>query len=411
VVFSALAAVVLLAVLLTPRPSTNPADRRLSTHSAGPHGARGLHDAARRLGWRVERLEAPLPTAPRVDVTYAVLAPIRPLTPAEAHHLLQAVRAGAGLLVVPTRGSALADSLGLQPSVSGGVVRPPPRPACAAGAEGPQAITWFDGQVHSWWLVLRRPFAADTVGFVHVRHQPVQVAADGAEDEVPGDSAVSPAALGFTLGRGRVVAVADPDLLRNDVIRVCRWGAGLAAVRMLTWLGDGRPPGEARPLVFDEFHQGFRAGRSGARVAWAALWAAPAGRAALQGAGAALLLLLALGPRPLAPRSRARMQRRSALEHVRALARAYEQVGATRTAARMLARGLRRRHRGAGLAAPPGAGASADESFLAAVGARHPALRADVDHLRAALDHPVDAAMLLEVGQAVARIDDTLRQG
>jgi hypothetical protein len=45
------------------------------------------------------------------------------------------------------------------------------------------------------------------------------------------------------------------------------------------------------------------------------------------------------------------------------------------------------------------------------VGARHPALRADVDHLRAALDHPVDAAMLLEVGQAVARIDDTLRQG
>jgi hypothetical protein len=58
-----------------------------------------------------------------------------------------------------------------------------------------------------------------------------------------------------------------------------------------------------------------------------------------------------------------------------------------------------------------GAGATADESFLAAVGARHPALRTDVDRVRAALDRPVDAVALLEVGQAVARIDDTLRQG
>jgi hypothetical protein len=415
VVFSALGVAVTAAVLLTPRDARAPGDTRLTTRSPGPQGARGLHDVAARLGWRPVRLEAPLPPRPRADAVYAVLAPVRQPTAAEIHRLLEAVRAGAGLLVVPARGSALADSLGVAVSAHGGVVVPPFRPACPRGSPGPQAITWANGRIHSWWLTARRPLGPGAETFVAVRHAPVRVeratepGEPDEETELRGDSVRSPAALGFALGRGRVVAVADPDLLRNDVIRVCRWGAGVAAVRMLAWLGAGvRADGGARTLLFDEYHQGFSARGGGATIVWRGVWQSPGGRAAVQAVAAALVLLLALGPRPLAPRSRARLQRRSALEHVGALARAYEQAGATRTAARMLTRGLRRRHRvAAPTVAPAGA---ADAEFLAAVAARDPALAADAARVRRALDRAGTPAELLAVGQAVARIDAALRR-
>lgn len=408
VVFSLLAAVVLAAVLLTPREPEGAGDARLTTHSAGPHGARGFYETAGRLGWRAERLEAPLPAGPRADgthVVYAVLDPRRFLTAAETHRLLDAVRAGAGLLVVPRRETALADSLGLRVSSAGGILLPPPRPACPPGAEGPQAIAWPDGRIHSWWLTPERALG-DTAAFLAVRRPPVRLTeVEGREvdeEELPGDSIVSPAGVGFSLGAGRVVAVADPDLLRNDVIRVCRWGAGVAAVRMLGWLGGGRAPNEVA-VVFDEYHHGYDASARRRPPLWRSALAAPLGRTLLQVAAAALVLLLALGPRPLAPPSRARVQRRSALEHVGALARAYEQVGATRTAARMLVRGLRRRHVRAGWARP-----GADDDFLVAIAAARPALAADVARVRAAVSRPVDPAELLAVGQAAARIDRAL---
>src|SRR4029450_6670951 len=67
-----------------------------------------------------------------------------------------------------------------------------------------------------------------------------------------------PAAIGFPLGRGRVVVAADPDLLRNDVLRVCEWGADVAAVRILEYVSDSAPGGGRRQrLVFDEYHQGY----------------------------------------------------------------------------------------------------------------------------------------------------------
>ena len=50
--------------------------------------------------------------------------------------------------------------------------------------------------------------------------------------------------------------MADPDLLRNDVIGAVSWGADVLAMGMLEWLraGGGRP---RRTLVFDEYHQGY----------------------------------------------------------------------------------------------------------------------------------------------------------
>ena len=117
---------------------------------------------------------------------------------------------------------------------------------------------------------------------------------------------------------------------------------------------------------------------------------------------AGLVLLLALGIRPVAPREPRHIERRSALEHVEALARAYAQARATRVATRRLLRGLRRRH------AHGVWRAASDERFLAAVATRHPAVADDTRTLLDAAGRSLTPAELLAVGQAVDHIDRTL---
>ncbi|HET7456802.1 MAG TPA: hypothetical protein VFJ74_04040 [Gemmatimonadaceae bacterium] len=220
-----------------------------------------------------------------------------------------------------------------------------------------------------------------------------------------------PAAIGFPLGRGRVVVVADPDWLRNDVLRVCRWNAGVTAVRMLEYLRAGRPAAGAR-LVFDEFHQGYGRHPSTLGAIGRALTSNGPGRALLQALAAALLLLATAGARALPPRSRARLERRSPLEHVGALSRAYAQVGATRLATRRLVRGVRRRHGATGAVAArlvrAGQTSEGDDEFLAAVADRYPAVAADVQLVREALRAPRAAAQFLDVGRALERIEDAV---
>ena len=216
--------------------------------------------------------------------------------------------------------------------------------------------------------------------------------------ETPSDEARPPAVVGFPFGRGRIVAVADADLLRNDVLRVCRWNAGVSAARMLEWLGAS----PARRLVFDEYHHGYGTHADPLGASARALVATAPGRAVLQVALAALLLLAAAGARPIAPAARLVVERRSPLEHVGALARAYERVSATRLAARRLVRGLRRRH------SMSSARAGDDDAFLHAVAARHPAVAADTQRLARALAEPVPPDDLTTVGDAVAHIDQEL---
>jgi hypothetical protein len=131
----------------------------------------------------------------------------------------------------------------------------------------------------------------------------------------------------------------------------------------------------------------------------------PSGHAVLQLCASGLLLLLAAAPRVLPPRVDRRVERRSPLEHVDALARAYLQVGATRTATLRLVRGLRRRV-DRGMAR--GRAADRDESFLARVAETKPALAADVALLRNALSTSVTQAEFREVGNAIGRIEAAL---
>lgn len=439
VILPVMAVVLLLAVLWTPEVSPVDTETRLTTYSTSPAAAGGFYEVAKRLGWRTNRRESPITEPLDTDAVYAVLAPVMALTPPATHALLEAVRHGAGLIYVLSDTGVVEDSLQIARSDSGYAASPSPkavRAGCPTDAVD-NMLQWFRGGVHLYRVVAHRTLPTDMTVFVTVDlptssapqvphsaapgvfstldlptsngpwlpHEPAAMV-DSVLD-APTDSGLqrsqAPAALGYSLGRGRVVVFSDPDMLRNDVVRVCRWGIGPRVLAALDWVSQGRRP----PLVFDEYDQGYGAQPS---TWWAVqhfLFDSTAGRGIAQALLAGLVLILALGVRPIAPRDVPRIERRSPLEHVDALARAYERIGATRLAARRLAAGLRRRHgRGAWSARSAGAGpGDADERFLAAVVAGHPTIAPDAARIVSAEHTLVTPTDLLAVADAVDHID------
>jgi len=172
---------------------------------------------------------------------------------------------------------------------------------------------------------------------------------------------------------------------------------------MLEWLRDG---GEAArtTLVFDEYHQGYGHMASMPGAISDFLVDHPLGRTLLQIALAALVLLLALGPRPIPPVDVLRVERRDPLEQIDALAHAYEQVHATRTMTARLLRGVRSRveRTWSDTRARP------NEEFLADAASRAPELVPDVELVQRALDASVPDRTLPELGAALRRIEQTL---
>ena len=173
--------------------------------------------------------------------------------------------------------------------------------------------------------------------------------------EVRGRTRHVPAVMGRRIGSGRVLLLGDPDFLRNSILR--GGDAAVLAVRLIEWVD----PGHARPLVFDEYHHGYGNHADMVSTVMDALSGTAPGRALLMAAAAALVLLLALSVRPIAPVNVKVIERRSPLEHVGALSRVYERIGATRLAAHRLVRGLRRRH-------PLGATSTLDDDGYLALG-------------------------------------------
>lgn len=402
VVFSVLAVVVLLTLFFSPDIGRT-GDPRLSSFSSEPQGAAALYQTAARLGWRPSRLTTAFPATLDTAAVYLVLDPPNPITASESRRLLEAVRRGAGLLVVVANGDPLSDSLKVGRSTLGGpqFIRAQPGERVCGDSNEVRLISWGVGNVHSWWLVPRGPLPRDTVSFAWVT-------SSGARSDTvfpwPVDSAtrrsrspVKAAALGFPYGRGRVVAVADPDWLRNDVIRVCKWRAGESVVRMLEYLS----PDQRLRLVFDEFHQGFGESQGMIGAVAGALGNTAPGRALLMALVAALVLLAAIAPRPIAPVERERIERRSPLEHVEALARAYQQAGASRVVTRRLVRGIRRRH------APGVAQRGSDDEFLRALAERHPGIRGEVALVQRAAVKPLPPGQLPDLARALDLIERT----
>lgn len=428
--------VIVLAALLTPELiGGRTGDPRLTSNSAEAQGARLLYELAQRLGWHVERWTSGDPVVADSRTVVAVLDPVLPLGAMETHKLLERVRAGSGLLYVMSGNSPLDDSLHVKRSLVGGVYESTvagtsdaPRSAadrrsarrypsaadsakpddeepdtggeCAhAAPNGGGLPMWIDQTVRLWRFDFTGPRPADAVIFARSAFE----GRARERDTTIHRSAV--AAAGFGVGRGRVVVISGPDLIRNDVLRVCRWGIDVVTARMLEYLATGVVARDR--LVFDEYHQGFGTHPGTLRAIVVYLSRVPSGHVLLQAMLGGLVLLLALGPRALPPHDAERIERRSPLEHVTALSRAYARVGGTRTATSRLLRGVRRRvERGtrnsAGLTA-----SESDDRFLASV-EETPELVEDVALIRRGLSDPLSRREFEEVGSALQRVEQSI---
>ncbi len=398
-----------LIVLLTPVTDTENGTR-LTTLKYGPGNARLASDLIRALGWRVQTRGVPFTGVVDTTVIYAVFDGPTPMTPAERAVLLRAVRHGAGLLVAPSGAdrSVLMASLGLHQGPAGNVDATP-LGACDAQTDKlaalrvrPRMLTFATRPDTVDHTPPRVPYPATARTLLSSE---VRVNAKGEDvafgvfdsDSIVTDSTKResrPTVVAFPLERGLVVALADPDLLRTDQMRNCAMGSALTIVRGLEALSRGRQ----RTVVFTEYYQGQRSDGPGVVLGeW--LRGTGPGRMVLTLIGAGLILLVARGRRTLAPVYRLREERRSALEHVDALATAWQAVRGTRTVARMLARGIRRRH-------AAGRWRSMDDtSFLAALAERHPAIADDAAKLTRAISTPASPTDLPALRQAAAHID------
>ena len=394
------AALIVLSALIAPQAKFGrTGDARLTTYSTEPQGARLFYELTQRLGWNVEqRQTADFPAG--VGTIVAVLDPVVPLRSTEVHALLERVRRGGALLAVPGPGggaSLVADSLHLAigPSNTRIHTATSDSASCARTSRYRRLFDtiWPGDIVQLNSLVWKGP-RPDSVTLI--------VALDANTPELRRHPMI--AAAGFPYGHGRIVVGADPDLLRNDALRVCTYGLDVAAVRMLEYLSAGGDAPRTR-VVFDEYHQGY--GEQHGSIAAIAhyLVSAPSGRLFFQLLGAGLVLLVAAAPRSLPPRDSARAERRSPLEHVDALGRAYAQVGATRSASVRLIRGVRRRV--AGGASPANDGLS-DDAFLDRSQRDAPALAGDISLIRNALHNSLSRRDFALVGAALERLELSL---
>ncbi|MGH7653407.1 MAG: DUF4350 domain-containing protein [Gemmatimonadaceae bacterium] len=372
-------------------------DQRLSTHSTSPMGAQMFYETVQRFGWTAVRWELPdLP--PDTAAIVAVLDPPLPLRATDVHALLQHVRAGGALLVMLGDGAALlADSLHLR--VGEGRYRVARARAETEGCPASKG-TFVDGRfLNTLWpgdrvtlnsIVARGPLPDSTTLFIDL------------DAQTPAERGhLRHSAAGFPYGRGRIVVGSDPDVLRNDAIRNCTYGLDVAAMQMVGYLGAP----QTRHIIFDEYHQGYgeQPGTMSAIAGY--LVGVPSGRTLFQLLAAGLVLLIAVAPRLIPPQDTARIERRSPLEHVDALGRAYAQVGATRSATARLLRGVRRRV--AGGAVRPEAGAT-DDAFLDRARRDAPGLAADIVLIQKALHSTVSRQEFAAVGAALEQLELSL---
>ena len=390
IVLPTLLALIVVTAILSP-VGEDVTGRTLSTRSRAINGAHGLREILDRLGWKTAERIVPFSAQLDSNSTYVILGtPIDP-SGTEIHALLEAVRRGANAIVVPERGSALADSIGVQQSVGTFVSLRPSNDSLLGESDPVDTLREEFGVLNARTFhkylegtpasdtdtVAVWPPTATTLLYVHAKHEHSEIAV-------------------IPMQRGAVVAIGDPTFLRNNVLR--RIAGAVLAVRVFESVDSAR---RAR-IVFDEYHQGFGKQTSQLDVLEEALFETTWGRAIVQLAAAGLLYLLVIGVRPIAPISRARYERRSPLEHVSALSRAYEAIGATGLAAQRLVRGIRRRH-------PFGTTAQlSDAAYLSLLRQRLPALGSDIDVLTHALANKPTPEQLVSAGAAIDHIERNL---
>jgi hypothetical protein len=288
------------------------------------------------------------------------------LRPAERDSILERVAAGDGLLIASgSHGGPILEALGFKTRfvLDSLAVR-------AAGlfaAHGAGALSAADAYLQ--------------VGDAAPPFEPLLVSDSG------------PVALTFRHGDGRVVAFAEDRYFTNRELR--SGDNAVVAVNAVAAFWD-------RPLLFDEYHQGFEDEARLERSVAAFLIHHPLGWASLQLVAAGLVLLALHARRLGVPRAPTPPQRRSEMEHVEALAAAYGSARAHALAADRIAHGLARR---LGLRAH--AGPDLWDALLRF--APDDALRAKLRRLRALRHEGLGASTLTEWGGLVHDVEEEIR--
>ncbi|MDQ2768040.1 MAG: DUF4350 domain-containing protein, partial [Gemmatimonadota bacterium] len=277
VVLPTLLVIIIITAILSP-VGEDVTGRTLSTRSRAINGSRGLREMLDHLGWTTAERIVPFRGTLDSNSTYVILnTPINP-SGTEVHALLEAVRRGANAIVVPERGSVLADSIGVQQS-SGTYLSLRPSNDSLLGDADPvdtlrEQFGVLNARTFHRYLEGTPASDSDTVGvwpptattllYVHAKHEHSEIAI-------------------LPMKRGAIVAIGDPTFLRNDVLR--RTAGAVLAVRVFESVDSAK---RAR-VVFDEYHQGFGRETSEVDVLEEALFGTTWGRATLQLAAAGLL--------------------------------------------------------------------------------------------------------------------------
>ena len=404
---------IVLAALIAPqRSDARGGDSRLTTYSRSAQGARLFHDLAERAGFDVARsANGRFPTV--ANATYAVLAPTIPLRSRDTHELLEHVRAGGGALVVLSSATIqLQDSLGLEETSGQPLLMDNIGDSSTCPTQRQQLYSlWFGGDAYLTGVTFNRENGVLTEkgpdGIVIPINTFVQIRTSAGRGRRAAGRA--PAMIGIPYGAGKIVVASDPDILRNDALRECRLNLDVAAVRAIEYLRDGNNPRSSRRnrIIFDEFHQGAGANAGSVRAISYFLGNTSSGHMVLQFAAAGLVLLAAAAPRMLPPREDRLLERRTLDEHVEALARAYEQVDASQTATKRLVQGLRRR---TGTGSSSFSAHLSDEQFVEDIRTRYPTLYDYCMLLVRALAGRSTPRELPDIANAVAEIEEKLRQ-
>lgn len=331
----AVAAVVLLTLAIvwieSLGPTVNALDPRRSTFLHGPEGAAGLASTLRELGVRTESQRrrvstlAERPESTSARTLFAVIDPFVPLDNAEGIRLADWPRAHGDLLLAGPGSDAAMACFGYRARSRG-------KDSVAARAPGDRT-----GPAIRVATMLGRDLAGEVVdsGGSALQLSRCTVPTIATTDTLlttPTGRAVAlrlhPA--GYT---GTVTLVGDGRIFSNKILRDPDTGVLIVGFLL----------GRDTLVVFDERHQGFEPEGSllSASLAWSA--AAPLGWALWQLILVGLLALLFGAIRFGAPRPINDRQRRSALEHVTALATALSAANGHETAIRLLIRGLARR--------------------------------------------------------------------
>ncbi len=346
-----------------------------STFQSGAGGAKALYLTLAELGLDVERWIRPTADL-SADAVFVlvVLAPSTPFGQAEAKSLADWVEGGGRLVyAAEERGDPVLDALGLR-------LRFGDDSALERAPElSPAASDLVDASPES---LDPRGRVLDATGF----EKRTARASGGSCEPLYVDARGHAGIALVRRGAGSALVIAGTEGLTNDSL--AKSEVALVVLRELA--SAVRDAGDVARVAFEEYHHGHRAGQgvvaaglawlAGTRAGWALLALCAVGFTALVTGG-----LRQGGALPPPPRTR-----RSSLEHVVALADAYERARARARPARELVLGLRMALGGGDL-----------ESTLAHLRAAEPDIAADLDLVLAATSGPTD---LVELAAAIDRV-------